>query len=238
MEWQATTTRSNRGAGDEIEGLRQPLRRKDGALLVVGIVVPSRCRRPGEVHRCRGQREVMGELRLAVEPFGKVGVVAMHEDDGLILPRVPELAVDGGHERPAIAQARGFERDEIGARVDDATRKGDRARLPLGRNRDDEPREAERRAPTTVDRRARDRGAHAGNQYRHRRAGPDRGGVDRHRAARAAATAGKRERREKAEVDQYSPHAARSSMIRPSIWPVRTSPWRCSPSPWRTSPSP
>ena len=41
--------------------------------------------------------------------------------------------VDCGHEHlPPMAQARGFERDEFGARVDDATRIGDRARLPLG----------------------------------------------------------------------------------------------------------
>ena len=129
----------------------------------------------------------------------------MHEDDRLVLPRAAELAVYRGHERLAIAQARGLERDEFGARVDDATRKGDRARLPLGRNRDHEARKAERRPPRTEDRRARDRGAHACNQYRHRRAGPDRRGVDRHRPARAGATAGERERREKAKADQHAP---------------------------------
>ena len=135
------------GAGDEIEGARQPVGGEDRALLVVGVAIPGRGRRPGEVHRCRGQREVVGKLRLAVKPFGEGVVVAMHEDDRLVMPRAAELAVDGGHERLAIAQARGLERDEFGARVDAAARPGDRARLPLGRNRDDEPREAERRAP-------------------------------------------------------------------------------------------
>ena len=159
----------------------------------------------------------MGELRLPVEPFGEGVVVAMHEDDRLVVPRPAEFAVDRGHERLLVAQARGLERDEFSARVDDATRKGDRARFPLGGNRDHEPRKAERRPPRPEDRRARDRGARACNQYRHRRAGPDRRGVDRHRPARAGATAGERERREKAKVDRYAPHAARSSMIRPSI---------------------
>ena len=139
----------------------------------------------------------------------------MHEDDRLVVPRPAELAVDCGHERLPIAQARGFERDEFSARIDDATRIGDRARLPLGWNRDHEPRKAERRPPRTEDRRARDLGARACNQYRHRRAGPDRRGVDRHRAARAAATAGERERREKAKADRT--RASREAGARRSL---------------------
>jgi hypothetical protein len=57
----------------------------------------------------------------------------MHENNRLVLPRVSELAINRRYERLPIAEARSFQRDEFGARVDDATRKGDRARFPLGR---------------------------------------------------------------------------------------------------------
>ena len=113
-----------------------------------------------------------------------------------------------------MAQARGFERDEFGARVDDATRKGDRARLPLGWDRDDEARKAERRPPRTEDSRARDWGARAGNQYRHRRAGPDRrGSID--TAPRGPA----------------QPHVSASAARRPRRISARL------PGPWRTAES-
>ena len=43
----------------------------------------------------------------------------MHEHDRLVVPLPAELAVDRGHERLLVAQARGLERDEFGARIGD-----------------------------------------------------------------------------------------------------------------------